>query len=231
MSGGQWIVGGGVLAGVRTYGNDCLEDAEVDSYNDVGVRGKVVYNINRTWSGFGSLALHSAGDGDADFADTVVFDTVFGAMHRYREGLSFVYGLRLQTRHEGDAIIHPIVGIDWQITDKWRFALFDREDRVTRGTYQLTPEWAVGARADVEIKDYRLDDEKVTDKDSAVLRDTSLSVGVEASWTPNDQTLVRPYLAMVAYRELAIEDEDENDIVDKELDATVRIGLSGSWQF
>ena len=90
------------------------------------------------------------------------------------------------TRIGRRASIFPFPSVEWDISSAWHLTVVDELDGISRLTWQVEPRFAIGVRADVRLREYRLadDQERSLDDDQATL-------ALETTWCPHGDNKLR----------------------------------------
>jgi hypothetical protein len=178
------------------------------------------------WSLFARLGGTWAGESGGPFGGAMTAQGFGGARWRFRDDLSFTFGLLGLSRLEDDPIVVPIVGFDWRISDRLRLftpgpgvALVAKLGGGLEGT----------VRAEWETRDYRLDGGRPGLRE-AVVRDDRVPVALELATRRGPLRLALRAGATV-HQEFEIDDRTGDRITRRETDPAPFLGLSGSLRF
>jgi opacity protein-like surface antigen len=184
--------------------------------------GSLFGRVNETWSWFGGLEVRAAFESGADIEDSLEIRGTGGAEYRVNEDLAFTFGLAAGTQIEDDAIVIPLLGIDWNIDEKTRLV---SRDLGLILSYEIAPDWSVGVFGNFEIRDWRLDDSRATIPDG-VARERRIVTGIEARYRPSNKFEFALEGGVVAWQKLKALDDDGRKVGDQDFEPAPYIGAS-----
>jgi hypothetical protein len=170
--------------------------------------------------------IEFAGDPDADIGDTGTYGGYAGARYAVSESFGFSFGFAAKTRLEDDALVIPLVGIEWKVSDR---VTLSTEGTTLRIASKLSDEWSVGLSAGWELREYRLDDEgPVPD---GVMSDSRIPIAVSFDWTPSPNVTLAISGGAVVWQEFEFRDSNGDDVSETNTDPAPFIGLSAQFRF
>lgn len=186
----------------------------------------VSVGLDDRWTLQGGVFADFSGQTDVDVGDAGTYGGFVSARYRVTDRLRLTGGVSFRTVLEDDVRILPILGIDWDITERLNLA--------TRGpgirlTYFLTREFDLSLLAAYESRDYRLDrDSAIPD---GVVRDQRVTLGVQAQYAARPWLILRVEGGVVAWGELGFDDRNGNELEQLTTDPTPYIGASLTFRF
>ncbi len=200
--------------------DEALPDADdVDPLDTYSASLGLFVLQSEQWSYFGTLAASVSGDGGADFGDALRGGGFAGARYARSERLSFSAGVGAFSQIEDDPIVIPVVGVEWQPTERWQVNIGVPETGVT---FEPVERLNLFVRTEVDLDDFRLSGDGPLD--GAVLRDDGLGVAAGIEWRPTRRIELRAGVGSTFFRELTIDDADGDEL----LEADLGTGLFGS---
>ena len=184
-----------------------------DELYDFSLRLGTRYTINDSWGLIFAGSMTSRWEDGAAFGDGIKGGGATGVSYRYGEALSLTVGVALDSRIVGDGVkVNPFGMLSYEIND--RHAL-----RTHGLGLMLRSKWnddlTTFAYATMRGRRWRLDDRNDGIVDKGSLRDRKVPIGVGVEWKFGDGWRLRTDLAIIAYRQLKVTDDD-NDKVDTE---------------
>ncbi len=198
-----------------------------DDLYSVSFGPTVRVGVDDNWSWFVGADVRFSGEADSDVGESATFGGLAGARYAFSKTFALTFGAFGTSRLEDDPLILPLIGLEWQITDKVRLA--------TRGTgLSITAELSDAFEFSIlgawNSRDYRLEDGRVINPEG-VVRDTRVPIGVEVAWSPNPAIRVALEAGVVAWQEFETFDRSGNDIADDNTDPTAYVGLAAVFRF
>lgn len=186
----------------------------------------MAYRIDEKWALLGGVSADFSGETDADVSDAATYGGFFAVRYRFSDRFSLVVGAAGRSVLEDDFQVLPIIGIDWQITEKMAFA--------TRGTgarlvYFLTPQFDLALQVSYENRDFRLSDDAAIPE--GVVRDRRVTVGLQGQYMVRPWWVVRGEVGVVAWGEMVFEDRNGNGLEGLDTDPTPYVGASMTFRF
>ncbi len=175
---------------------------------------------------FGSVK--SSMEEGAAFDDSVHGGIGVGTMYRISPSLSLGISLFVRVPLDGETRIFPFPFIKWDITD--RLAL--TTNRGIALSYLLDPSRQIRISAMASYfgrKQFRLDDRGSVPGGIATISD--ISVGGRLEWQLFTRLIMQGDIGVVLKPNLTIEDQSGQDVVDEDLEQTLRMGLTVTYRF
>ncbi len=213
----------------NTIGMLPVDRLKLDLYS-VTVAPGVTYKISDTWSVTGGAMASFSGEDSADFSQTGTYGVFAAATYKVSDRLSLTFGLAGMSQLEDDFMVAPTFGVRWQINDTLSLTTGGAGRGYTvRLTQDLNKQWAVSLLASYEGRAYRLNDSgPLAD---AVMRDTTLPVGVELAWKPTPSIVIKGTAGVELYQRIEFDDRNGNDISDRVADPAPFVMLSAVFKF
>ncbi len=198
-----------------------------DDLYSVSLGPVVRVGVDENWSWFVGADVRFSGESETDVGEAVTFGGLAGARYAFSKTFALTFGAFGTSRLEDDPLVLPLIGVEWQITDKVRLA--------TRGTglsitATLTESLEFSILGAWNSRDYRLEDGRLINSEG-VVRDTRVPVGVELAWTPDPAVRIALEAGVVAWQEFETFDRNGNDIADDNTDPTAYVGVAAVFRF
>jgi len=195
------------------------DDIDVlDEYSfSVGAR----YVASRDLAYFARGSLSYAFEGGANLPDAIKSGLILGARYRHSREVGLRFGLAAFTRIEENALIFPVLGLDWQPDEDWTVRVGFPETRVERHLNDSISLY-LGGRFD--FRDYRLD--RLGTWDDAVFREDMISLEVGSAWQISERGELRLGVGLPVYREVSFDDSSGHELADENLDISPYLSLS-----
>ena len=193
---------------------------------DTTINPGAVYSIDKEWFVFVGGILQLSGERQADVGDSFTGGGFIGAGYKVDENLTLSFGLLAKTSLEDDVEAFPIIGVNWKITEKLRFA--------TRGlgatlSLKVSEPFTVFIEAFYESREFRLSDESFLRK--GVVRDRQIPVAVGVTWLPVPSFSLTVRGGVVAYQQFDILNQDGNRQNRFRSAPTGFVGIKGEFRF
>lgn len=190
--------------------------------------GATLFNrVDEVWSWLVGVDVRLAFESGADLEDSLELRGVVGAEYRVSKDLAFTFGIAAGSQIEDDALIIPLIGIDWRIDDKLR--LVSRELGLLL-SYQVAEHWTVGAFGNYELRDWRLDDSRAVNPDG-VARERAVILGLEAKYRPSNRIELGVEGGAIVWSKLTSLDSNGRTFGKQEFEPAPFIGLSAVFRF
>ncbi len=208
----------------------------VDPWDDVHVLNLAAglqWAVRDDWFIFGGPILQFARETDASWDDAVMGGAVFGATHVFSKKLILGAGVGVISQIEDDALIFPVLVIDWQINDRLRLVSQGRVGSLgalgMELVYDLGSAWEVAGGFQYERRRFRLDSSRA-DAPEGVGEETTLPLWVRLSYEINENIGLDLYVG-VASGELDLENSGGNGVASADYDPGSFIGFSARASF
>lgn len=184
----------------------------------------VIESENLTW--FVGGIVQSSGEPGADFGDTITGGGFGGVRCRLRDGLALSIGVGATSRLEDSALIVPLIGVEWKLSDTVTLA---SEGLGASLNARLNEDWWFTARGGWEFREYRLDsDGPLPD---GAFTDTRVPVGVGFSYRPSQAVSIDLLGGAVVWQEFTVHDADGHKLTELNADPTGFIRLTARITF
>lgn len=197
-------------------GNGPMEDGWL-----VRIGPGVVYQFNEAWGVTGGGIIELGWEDGADMGDAATYGGYGGVRYSWGPGQSVTLGAIAKTRLEDDSIVVPLIGLEWQLTDR---LILENDGLGVRLTAQISDQWRASIFGRYELREYRLSDDG--DVPEGVMSDARVPVGVGLMWRPNAHVSVRGYAGAMVYQKYEIDNSGGHEVADDETDPAAFVGLT-----
>lgn len=195
---------------------DAAEDLFIGRFGGLGN-----YKLNDTWELTLGGSISWGGDFDASFSDGLGGNGLFSVTYRFTPRFSLSPAVLALARLEDDALIIPVIGLDWQINDDWRLRTVGPGAELT---WNADDEWMVFLRAVYRTRDFRLAPNASVP--SGVLREGAVPLTAGFEWSPSPRVTATFFGGAVIGGSLRLTESDGDEIFDEDYDVTPLIGGS-----
>jgi hypothetical protein len=200
----------------------------------VQLGGRAQWKVNESWSLSAGLFVGAAGENDADAEDALSFGGTIAAAWRANDRLTLGGGVLAATQIEDDALVIPLLLIDWRITEGLRLSNVAGPEAYPTGAgleliCDALPSWEFGIGGRWEARRFRLDDSGPAPK--GVGEDSGLGVWFRAGYRPTERLRIDALVGVMLAEELELEDRDGRSLASDEVDPAPFVGLFASYRF
>lgn len=165
------------------------------------------------WAWFVGGGAQASYEREADFGDSLTYGGQGGVRYKFNDAFALSLGIAVRSRLEDNALILPIIGIDWDITDKLTLS-------TNRGAgldlrYKASDAIALFLEATFNSREFRLRDDGAA-KDGVGI-DRSVPVAAGVVWTIAPSVSLTAKGGLVAWSKYKL--EDQNGVKISETDA------------
>ncbi|MBC7834953.1 MAG: hypothetical protein H7Y88_07610 [Phycisphaerales bacterium] len=214
--------GGALLPPASALPAGTVTDSLFDEVYEVGVAPILAFVIDEQWSWFLGGGVRASGESGADIGESLTYGGFGGARYAFSEDLALSFGLGVRTRLEDDPYVLPVLGLEWQINDKVRFATEGLGARVTAA---IDDEWSVWISGAYESREFRLEEDGPLP--DGVVNDSRFPIGVGVQWKPSANLVFEVAGGVVVWQEFEIDDSDGDEVAEVQTDpaAFIRAGV------
>lgn len=171
--------------------------------------------------------IRAAYEPGADFADSLTGSGYVAFRYQWTKSFALTFGVGAGSRLEEDVLVLPVLGVEWQIDDKWSFG--------TRGlgagiTYKFSDQLNLTLRGGYEPRGYRLSDSRGANP-GGVFHDDRVPVGLELTWKPAPFAIFSIFAGGVVWQEYRVYNDNGNKLADDESDPAPFIAARATIQF
>lgn len=229
-----WRLGVGLEGDVSIYDFDgataLIPGAGGEPFDDVyTVRAvpRLSHRLDDKWSYTIGGILEMSGESGADVGESISGGGLFSVRYRFNENFSLSGGIGAKSSLSDSAFVFPLLGVEWQITEKLRFE--------TRGlgaalTLTLSEQWSVALEAEYDRHEFRLDDSRAAAREG-VVRDSRLPIGLSATYSPTPTIDLTVRGGVVAWQQFRIENRDGVEISERRSDPAGFVGGNVTFRF
>ena len=204
-----------------------LSDSPVDPLdegNELSVSASFLHVFNDRWSFIGGGGFAWSGEFDAEFSSSMTTRGFAAGQYSFSRQLRIGAGGLFATRLDDDALIIPIVLIEWQPTD--RVTVSNTAGGMGAGlevAYELDEDWTASLQAGWQAREYRLSDDSVVPE--GVFRDSRVPVSIGVRYQPVETILFELRAGANVYTEFELLNDDGGEVFSTEADPTGFIGF------
>ncbi len=211
-------------------GATALVPGAADPFDDMYEAGTAILAegaISGPWSLSTGAYIRSAGEPGAAFGDTLWGGGFVGVGYAFSESFRLTIGGGITTRLDDNPLFVPVVGIEWQITERLRLE--------TQG-FDLLLKWEprswleVYAKGAWEYRQFRLDDDRAA-LPSGVIRDNRFPVGGGVAFKPFHGLRIAIEGGAIVYQEFDVLRSSGNKLTDVETEPAAYIMLRVDYRF
>jgi hypothetical protein len=177
------------------------------------------YDLNDAWQVVAGGTISWGGDFDASFSDGLGGSGLLGVTYRFSPKFSLTPGVLALARLEDDALVVPVLGLDWEITDDWRLRSIGPGAELT---WQATEEWGFFLRGLYRPRDFRLAEDATVP--SGVLRERAFPVSIGIEWKPSERVTATVFGGAILGGQLRLTEEDGGEVLEENFDVTPIVG-------
>lgn len=182
--------------------------------------------IDSHWSWFVGGLVSFSGEADVDIGDAATFGGFAGARYQFNDRFALSFGLGAKTRLEDDALVIPLIGIDWKVSDR---VTLSTEGTKVRIAAELSKEMTVALTGGWELREFRLrDDGPLPD---GVVRDARIPIAVSLDWKPRSNIQISVFGGVVVWQEFQFDDSDGDELSETNTDPAPFVGLNAKFTF
>lgn len=181
----------------------------------------LIYGVNDRWSLVGGTSVGFNGDAEASAADSLILSGYAGARRQFNERFALTFGVFATTLLEESVRVLPLIGVEWQISEKWRLATQGAGGQLG---YQLNPPLRLFLGMNFESRDFRLDAESSIPK--GVVRDESFPISLGLEWKPSPTASLTVQAGNAFGRTIEFNDRDGRGLAEEEVDGSMFVALA-----
>ncbi|MFG0326307.1 MAG: DUF6268 family outer membrane beta-barrel protein [Phycisphaerales bacterium JB037] len=205
-------------------------DGLLEETYDSGVGLAWISQIDDAWSVLVRGSVDAAGESGADFGDSLTYGGLVVVSNQITPNLRLGAGVIARTRLEDDALVVPIVAIDWIVADGWTVTTGGASGGAgIEVRYELTEEVTLTLAGGWRSDDYRLsDDNPLPD---GVVRHDRVPVAAGVIYRPSRRIEIVARGGAHVWQRLEVLDGSGDEIADANGDAAPFISLDLSFRF
>lgn len=181
----------------------------------------VQYDLNNAWQLVAGGTVSWGGDFDANFSDGLGGSGLLGVTRRFTPRFSVTPGVLALGRLEDDALVIPVLGLDWEISGSWRLRSIGPGAELT---WRATDEWGFFLRGLYRPRDFRLD--SGAEVPSGVLRERAFPVSLGVEWNPSSRVTATVFGGAIFGGCLRLTEDDGGEVSDVDYDVAPIVGGS-----
>ena len=179
------------------------------------------YDLNDTWQLVLGGTISWGGDFDASFSDGLGGSGLLGVTYRFSPRFSVTPGVLALARLEDDALVIPVIGLDWEISDAWRLRSIGPGAELS---WRADDTWTFFLRGLYRPRDFRLAPDAAVP--SGVLRERAFPVSLGVEWKPTSRVTATVFGGAILGGNLRLTEDDGGEIYDEDYDVAPIVGGS-----
>jgi hypothetical protein len=192
---------------------------------------RVQVKLNDKWKLSGGPVVQFSRESGADWSDSATVGGTISAIYQWNDNLAIGFGVGVISQIEDDALIIPVLTIEWTITDTLR--LVSGSPTATgvgaELIWEFAPTFELALGAGYSSKRFRLDDMGIAP--GGVGEENYFPLSLRLGWKPNDHVEVSLTGGFTFGTELTLETSAGARITQEEPDGAMFAGLSARIQF
>lgn len=178
------------------------------------------------WSWFAGVRGRVAGESGVDVSDAGTIGGMGGVSWSMGEGRSIGVGVLVSSQIEDDALVLPVINVNWRFNEQWRFA---SSGSMGEFIMALDEQSELGFGAAWENRRFRLDDS--APQLAAVVEDTAVPVFVRYSRRPSESVSLNVIGGAMLFQSFEVSNRNGAASRDYDADPSVFLGMSVSIGF
>ena len=191
------------------------------------------WSIASDWTIFGGPVIRFSRESGADWDQGLTGGALFGATYVFHEGLVIGGGFGVTSQIEDDALVYPVLVLDWTITDELRLVAGSGPANLSGPGLELVYDppgaWSFGFGGRYELRRFRLNDTGIAP--SGVGEETSVPLWLRASYEANESVALHVYAGISALGELTLDDTNGIRVGSADYDPTPTLAFMASFKF
>ncbi|MCH2137952.1 MAG: hypothetical protein MK074_02750 [Phycisphaerales bacterium] len=205
-----------------------------DSVRTWQADASVQWKATERWQVFGGAQVISAAADGANFGDAIDVGGAIGAVYAVNERLALGGGIGVRSRHLDDALVYPVIMVQWGITEHLRLST-----SLTSGwanqtgaelAYALTDDVTVGVAAVYDYQRFTLADGDPTAPGGAG-EFTMLPVAAFISYDLSERCTVSAFVGANIGGSMKITNTARVDVLDTDYESAPVVGVQGTITF
>jgi len=174
-----------------------------------------MYRMSNTWALISQGFVTARWEGGAAFGDSISGGGGLALGYRIPNRLELILGVGLaSTLDRSGPRPYPLIDLEWQITEKWRFRTHGEGASVE---YEVDPAFHIFLRGHVESSRYRLDSRpgpgnQPGSASRGTVRDRQILVGLGFRWRVHPNVRIGAAAGVMAYDQIKVRDKSGNNI-------------------
>lgn len=193
----------------------------VDSTYEHTLSASLAGQFSPSWGWFGGGGVKIAAETGANANDIYRPLGFGGVRYRFSDALTVGAGVGVVSRFEDSTRFLPLITVDWQINQRWRFS--SGRTIITEGPtaaiyYQAREDVELFAGAVYNSREFRMDDEGPVP--NGVFRDQRVPIFAGVQWDPTPNIQLVAAGGVTVYQQYEILDDGGDKVSDDESDPT-----------
>lgn len=183
--------------------------------------------IDEQWTVLVGGDIRIAYEPGADIGDSITGGGFAGARYQWTDKFALTFGASVQGQLEDDTVVVPLIGVEWEITERLRL---DSRGIGLRLGYKLTEQFDIALRGSYDPRSYRLSEDRALNP-NGVVNDDRVVVGAELTWRPAPFAVVTLFAGANVWQEFEILNSTGGKITDNETDPAPFIAARATIRF
>jgi len=218
---------------------------QVDSYNFGGgispwenietftAVGLLQYRADDHWLWYGGPIMRSAMESGVNWGNATRGGGVLAVNYFADSNLSFGGGLLVMGQLEDNALVLPIVTVNWKFADDWRLKV-GFTDLATAGygidaVWDCAPDWQLTFGGAFHKSRFRIEGSGPTA--DGIGQEKSFTLSAAATWVPNKTFCATAFVGLATGGKLRVEDSSGNELSESDYDTAPIFGVNAKVKF
>ena len=218
---------------------------QVDAYNFGGglnpwenietltLAGLLKYRPDDRWTIYGGPLMRSSAESGANWGNATRGGGALAASYVVDDTLTVGAGIIAMAQLEDNAMVLPIVTVNWKFADGWRFKV-GFTDLTTAGygaevAWDIAPDWQLTFGSAFHKSRFRLDDKGANP--NGIGQEKSMTTSAAATWSPNQHFSATAFFGLAAGGKIRTENSGGSELGEESYDTVPFAGLSAKVAF
>jgi hypothetical protein len=205
-----------------------------NSVQGVEIGTSLGWRLSDEWGIRAGVNVGFAGENDVDIDDAFTVGGLLGATYRFNDGFMLGGGVLVSSRIEDDALVIPLIFVDWRISETLRLTNLAAPAAFPTGAglelvCEPTTGWQFAIGGQYESRRFRLDgDGPAVD---GVGDDATFALFGRVGFKPTSNLRFDAVVGGMAWQRLRLDDRDGNRLAEADVDPSLFVGLFASLSF
>jgi len=191
------------------------------------------YRPDEQWMWYGGPIMRTAVEEGANWSDGTRGGGLLAVNYIADENLSIGGGLLVMAQIKEDALVLPIITLNWKFADDWRLKA-GMSDLATGGygleaVWDCCPDWQLSFGGAYHQSRFRINGSGPTT--DGIGQERALTLTAAATWSPNKTFSATGFVGLATAGKLRLEDSGGNEIADNDYDTAAILGVNAKINF